>query len=139
MDLIYPQISGLLASCDPGVCDNDTVCETGEDCNNCSFDCPTTSLASCGNNVCEPGAGEDCVSCPGDCNGRQSGNPNRRYCCGDGVAGEGEQREGGDHLVVGRGVAVVAIRSWRPRRPLPVDRAGGVGDCRRHLRRRPMW
>lgn len=38
----------------------------------------------CGNNICEPAAGEDCVSCADDCNGVQSGNPNNRYCCGDG-------------------------------------------------------
>ncbi len=71
--------------CEPIVCDNDGVCESGEDCNNCSGDCigGTTSV-SCGNGVCEAGAGEDCVSCPQDCNGNQNGKPSSRFCCGDG-------------------------------------------------------
>ncbi len=38
----------------------------------------------CGNHICELSAGEDCLSCPTDCNGVQSGNPNKQYCCGDG-------------------------------------------------------
>ncbi|MDH3629018.1 MAG: serine protease [Acidobacteriota bacterium] len=33
-------------------------------------------------NVCEPG--EDCTNC-GDCAGRQNGRPANRYCCGDGT------------------------------------------------------
>jgi len=66
-------------------CDNDGTCESGEDCNNCSGDCPSFSGgAVCGNDVCETVEGEDCLSCPGDCNGKQNGNPNGRYCCGDG-------------------------------------------------------
>jgi hypothetical protein len=40
--------------------------------------------ASCGNGICEAGNGEDCVSCAADCNGKQNGNPNGRFCCGDG-------------------------------------------------------
>jgi hypothetical protein len=69
-----------------GPCDNDGVCESGEDCNNCPNDCisGTTSGASCGNGLCEAGDGEDCVSCPSDCNGVQKGKPNNRFCCGDG-------------------------------------------------------
>jgi hypothetical protein len=67
-------------------CDNDGVCETGEDCNSCPNDCisGTTSGASCGNGLCEAGDGEDCVSCPADCNGTQKGKPANRFCCGDG-------------------------------------------------------
>jgi len=37
---------------------------------------------ACGNGACDPD--EDCLSCPQDCNGKQSGSPNKRFCCGDG-------------------------------------------------------
>jgi len=40
--------------------------------------------AVCGNGICETGGGEDCLSCSSDCRGVQSGNPNNRFCCGDG-------------------------------------------------------
>lgn len=65
-------------------CDNDGVCDPGEDCFSCSNDCVSGPIAECGNGTCEAGDGEDCVSCPADCNGQQSGNPNNRFCCGDG-------------------------------------------------------
>ncbi len=67
-------------------CDFDGVCELGEDCNGCPSDCVggTSSGAICGNGICEAGNGEDCLSCAQDCNGRQNGNPGRRFCCGDG-------------------------------------------------------
>ena len=38
---------------------------------------------NCGNGLCEAGDGEDCLSCPADCNGKQTGNPNNKFCCGD--------------------------------------------------------
>ena len=38
-------------------CDNDTICEAGEDCNNCRNDCPAVT----------------------------SGKPSAKYCCGDGI------------------------------------------------------
>jgi hypothetical protein len=45
----------------------------------------------CNNNgVCEPG--EDCENCP-DCAGQTNGNPANRYCCGNGVA-EGPEGDG---------------------------------------------
>lgn len=70
--------------CVPLVCDNDGVCESGEDCNNCGSDCISgTSGSVCGDGVCEIGAGEDCNSCPADCNGVTTGKPSNRYCCGD--------------------------------------------------------
>jgi len=67
-------------------CNDNGVCEAGEDCNNCPGDCVggTSSGAVCGNGICEAGDGEDCVSCPQDCNGVQGGKPSSRYCCGDG-------------------------------------------------------
>jgi hypothetical protein len=71
-------------NCQPGVCDNDGICEAGEDCNSCAGDCISGGAGGCGNGVCEPGLGEDCVSCSADCAGKQSGNPSRQYCCGDG-------------------------------------------------------
>ena len=74
------------ACTDCTVCNDNGICEAGEDCTTCPGDCPsgTSSGASCGNGVCEAGNGEDCVSCPDDCNGRQGGKPSNRYCCGDG-------------------------------------------------------
>jgi hypothetical protein len=64
-------------------CDNDGVCEEGEDCINCSNDCISgAGGASCGNGLCEAGDGEDCQSCPSDCNGLTTGKPSGRFCCG---------------------------------------------------------
>lgn len=70
--------------CVPLVCNDDGTCDAGEDCNNCPNDCFSGSGASCGNGVCEVADGEDCVNCPSDCNGKQNGNPNGRFCCGNG-------------------------------------------------------
>ncbi|MDX1643294.1 MAG: zinc-dependent metalloprotease family protein [Thermoanaerobaculia bacterium] len=66
-------------------CDNDGVCESGENCEGCA-DCPggVSSGAVCGNGLCETANGEDCVTCPSDCNGFQKGKPSGRWCCGDG-------------------------------------------------------
>jgi len=65
------------------VCDNNGVCDSGEDCISCPNDCISGSGVSCGNNICEAGDGEDCFSCPQDCLGKQNGKPSNRYC-GDG-------------------------------------------------------
>jgi len=70
------------ASCriDTSACTNG-VCDATETCASCPADCVGAG-AVCGNGICEAGNGESCVSCPADCNGRQSGNPNQRFCCG---------------------------------------------------------
>jgi hypothetical protein len=69
---------------DCAICDNDGVCESGEDCLGCANDCISGSGATCGNGICEAGDGEDCVSCAADCAGKQNGKPSNRFCCGDG-------------------------------------------------------
>ncbi len=67
------------------MCDDDGVCEAGEDCGNCPGDCPSFPTgAACGNGLCGAGDGEDCTTCAADCNGRQSGKPSNRFCCGFG-------------------------------------------------------
>ncbi|HLF57178.1 MAG TPA: M12 family metallo-peptidase, partial [Thermoanaerobaculia bacterium] len=75
----------LCTGCAP--CNDNGVCDAGEDCNGCAGDCPggISSGAVCGNGVCEAGNGEDCLSCAADCNGAQGGKPQNRYCCGDGA------------------------------------------------------
>ena len=73
-------------SCDDGI-DND--CDLDTDCDDidCEGDpaCPSTD---CGDGICEEG--EDCVSCSADCEGQQTGPPNGRFCCGNGVAESAE-------------------------------------------------
>jgi hypothetical protein len=78
-------------TCDDGL-DND--CDDLFDCDDpdCDADPACAPPAVCDNDgVCEPG--EDCLNCAGDCDGRQNGNPSRRYCCGNGVA-EGPEGDG---------------------------------------------
>ena len=67
-----------------GTCNDDGVCQPGEDCTTCSGDC-ITGITGCGNGVCEPSLGEDCLSCEADCGGKQKGNPRNQFCCGDGA------------------------------------------------------
>jgi hypothetical protein len=66
------------------VCNNNGVCESGEDCNNCANDCisGSTSGAVCGNGICEAGNGENGVNCSADCNSRLGGKPSNRFSCG---------------------------------------------------------
>ncbi|RMG44488.1 MAG: serine protease [Acidobacteria bacterium] len=61
-------------------CDNDGLCESGEDCNSCPNDCFSGSGAVCGNKICEIGAGEDCKNCPSDCRQKKG-----KFCCGQDV------------------------------------------------------
>lgn len=67
----------------PANCNNNGVCNAGEDCRGCPNDCRQVSGAFCGNGLCEPGDGEDCLSCGADCNGKQKGSA--LFCCGDGA------------------------------------------------------
>jgi hypothetical protein len=75
------------------VCDNDGICEAGENCGNCANDCVggTTPGAVCGNGICEAGDGETTATCSADCNGKLSGKPSNRFACGfnDGYGPDG--------------------------------------------------
>ncbi len=76
-------------SCTDGI-DND--CDGDTDCNDpdCSGD-PACSSGKCGDGVCDDG--EDCESCPNDCDGKSTGKPSDRYCCGNKVL-EGPEGDG---------------------------------------------
>lgn len=63
-------------------CDNDGICEPGESCTDCPYDCAIGSGAECGNGVCEVRDGEDCITCPQDCNGEQGQSRRHAFCCG---------------------------------------------------------
>ncbi|MEE9231535.1 MAG: M12 family metallo-peptidase [Acidobacteriota bacterium] len=65
------------------ICDNDGLCDPGENCADCG-DCMAGPGPSCGNGVCEIQAGEDCLTCAADCNGRQTAKLALRFCCGNG-------------------------------------------------------
>ena len=71
--------------CITPVCNDNGICEAGEDCHNCAADCwSANGGASCGNGICEAGDGEDCLSCSQDCRGKTNGPKGGRYCCGYG-------------------------------------------------------
>ena len=65
---------------DPDNCNNNGVCEKGEDCISCG-DCGTVSGALCGNGLCEIGDGENFDNCPLDCAGKSKGGG--AFACGN--------------------------------------------------------
>lgn len=67
---------------DPANCDNDGICEFGEDCVYCASDCASVSGAFCGNGLCEAGDFENFANCPEDCAGKQKGSASRKFSCG---------------------------------------------------------
>jgi len=71
-------------------CNDNGICEAGEDCFNCVADCDhklanSSGAASCGDDVCDPGVGENCSNCPQDCNSKSNGGFSERFCCGGDV------------------------------------------------------
>lgn len=67
--------------------DSDGFTDCGDP--DCSSD-PACSSGSCDNDgICEEV--EDCKSCPGDCDGKLTGKPSGRYCCGDGIVDPPEE------------------------------------------------
>ncbi len=80
---------GTETVCDDGADDD---CDGNVDCDD--VDCvgePICADPCNDNNVCE--AGEDCDNCSNDCASRSSGKPSNRYCCGNGVQ-EGPEGDG---------------------------------------------
>jgi len=70
-----------LAEADPEVCTGglDEDCDGLIDGND-----PDCAVPACNNDgVCDPG--EDCVNCDNDCASKTSGKPAKRYCCGNGI------------------------------------------------------
>ena len=76
---VCDEIGDVCTPCGNGICD------PVEDCSICPADCISDPGGVCGNGVCEPSIGEDCLSCAADCRGKQNGNPNKQFCCGDGA------------------------------------------------------
>jgi hypothetical protein len=60
-------------------CDADTDCDDAD----CASD-PACQSACDNDGICE--SGEDCNNCPNDCDGVTGGKPSNRYCCGNGIA-----------------------------------------------------
>lgn len=70
-----PEDCGAPAECGDGTCD------ASESCNSCASDCGVCPPSSCNNDgVCNDG--EDCLGCS-DCPGQTGGKPKDRFCCGD--------------------------------------------------------
>ena len=76
-------------TCTDGI-DND--CNGATDCNDASCSGDPACQTACDNDgVCDPG--EDCLSCANDCAGVTGGRPANRYCCGNGIE-EGPEGDG---------------------------------------------
>ncbi len=114
---IYPVIASIGSDCGDGACElAEDSCNCPADCGshptsegNCSdvidedcdgwTDCDDPDCADspdcenyCNNDgICEPG--EDCNNCSNDCDGKRTGRPTGRYCCGNGIL-EGPEQDG---------------------------------------------
>jgi len=69
--------------CDDSACDNDDACSSPS---------PSPAPVGCGNDICD--IGEDCNSCSQDCESQTTGRKRNRHCCGDGIEGIKELRDG---------------------------------------------
>lgn len=81
------------ADCCQSTCNDNGVCDAGEECSSCNDCCQST----CDDDgVCE--AGENCNNCGGDCEGKTTGKPSDRFCCGNGdlesAEGDGSRCDG---------------------------------------------
>lgn len=52
--------------------------------NICTFDTSGCFNIVCGDKTCQ--SPENCSTCPGDCDSKTTGNPDGRFCCGNGIA-----------------------------------------------------
>ena len=108
-ETIFPVVAAAAAVCPDGICGpSENPCTCAADCdpyeaaelscgddvdNDCDgwADCEDSDctgglvcpMACNENGVCE--AGEDCEICAVDCDGRSTGKPSGRYCCGNGI------------------------------------------------------
>ncbi|MFH1361025.1 MAG: hypothetical protein ABIJ41_08390 [Candidatus Omnitrophota bacterium] len=86
---VCPDSIESVNTCGNGTCeDGISGPDMGEDCNNCTLDCPPCGRDCCGatqgsdpdGNLCDTAMGENCQTCLQDCG----------TCCGDGVCNFGE-------------------------------------------------
>jgi subtilisin family serine protease len=77
------------STCQDGI-DND--CNDGADCDDPDCETDPACVNPCDDDgVCEPG--EDCHNCSSDCDSKLNGRPSGRYCCGNGIL-EGPEGDG---------------------------------------------
>jgi len=70
----------------------DEDCDGATDCSDTDCVASPECQSTCKQNaICEPG--EDCDICPSDCEGKRTGKPTGRYCCGNGAV-EGPEGDG---------------------------------------------
>jgi lysophospholipase L1-like esterase len=84
----------LELSCSDGV---DEDCDGAMDCADSDCDSSPDCRSACNNDgICD--SGEDCEICASDCDSKRTGRPNGRYCCGNGIleGPEGDGRCGGN-------------------------------------------